>query len=32
VERRIDTGVHVATPENMDQPDMKALLHPDLAQ
>jgi ribose transport system substrate-binding protein len=32
VERRIDTGVHVATPDNMDQPDMKALLHPDLAQ
>lgn len=32
VERRIDTGVHVATAENMDQPDMKALLHPDLAQ
>jgi ribose transport system substrate-binding protein len=32
VERRIDTGVHVATPETMDQPDMKALLHPDLAQ
>lgn len=32
VERRIDTGVHVATPENMDQPEMKALLHPDLAQ
>ena len=32
VERRIDTGVHVATPDNMDQPDVKALLHPDLAQ
>jgi ribose transport system substrate-binding protein len=32
VERRIDTGVHVATPDNMDQPDIKALLHPDLAQ
>jgi len=32
VERRIDTGVHVATPDNMEQPDIKALLHPDLAQ
>jgi ribose transport system substrate-binding protein len=32
VERRIDTGVHVATPDNMDQADIKALLHPDLAQ
>ena len=32
VERRIDTGVHVATPDNMDQPEMKALLHPDLSK
>ena len=32
VERRIDTGVHVATPDNMEQPDIHALLHPDLAQ
>jgi ribose transport system substrate-binding protein len=32
VERRIDTGVQVATPQNMKQPDMNALLHPDLAK
>lgn len=32
VERRIDTGVHVATPDNMEQPEIKALLHPDLAK
>lgn len=32
VERRIDTGVRVATRENMDQPDVKDLLQPDLAQ
>jgi ribose transport system substrate-binding protein len=32
VEKRIDTGVHVATPDNMDQPDMNALLHPDLSK
>jgi ribose transport system substrate-binding protein len=32
VEKRIDTGVHVATPDNMEQPDMKALLHPDLSK
>lgn len=30
VERRIDTGVHLVTPENMDQPDIKDLLHPPL--
>ena len=30
--RRIDTGVHVATQENMEQPEMKALLEPDLSQ
>ncbi len=30
VERRIDTGVHLVTPENMDQPDIKELLHPPL--
>jgi ribose transport system substrate-binding protein len=28
VEKRIDTGVHIVTPENMEQPDMKELLHP----
>jgi ribose transport system substrate-binding protein len=32
VERRIDTGVHLATPDNMEQPEIKALLHPDLAK
>jgi ribose transport system substrate-binding protein len=32
VEKRIDTGVHVATPDNMEQPEIKALLHPDLAK
>jgi ribose transport system substrate-binding protein len=30
VEKRIDTGVHVATKANMDTPEMKALLEPDL--
>jgi ribose transport system substrate-binding protein len=30
VEKWIDTGVHVATKANMDTPDMKALLEPDL--
>jgi ribose transport system substrate-binding protein len=28
VEKRIDTGVYLVTPENMDQPDIKELLHP----
>jgi ribose transport system substrate-binding protein len=28
VERRIDTGVMLVTPENMNQPDVKELLHP----
>src|ERR1051325_8747305 len=28
VEKRIDTGVVLATPENMDQPQIKELLHP----
>jgi ribose transport system substrate-binding protein len=32
VERRIDTGVHLATRDTMDQPEMKALLTPDLSQ
>ena len=30
VEKRIDTGVNVATKANMDTPEMKALLEPDL--
>jgi len=30
VEKRIDTGVHVATKENMTAPEIKALLEPDL--
>jgi len=32
VERRIDTGVQVVTRENMEQPAMKQLIHPDLAK
>ncbi len=32
VERRIDTGVQVATPQNMKQPEIDALLHPELAK
>jgi ribose transport system substrate-binding protein len=32
VERTIDTGVHLATHDNMDQPEMKSLLSPDLSQ
>ncbi|MGH7199235.1 MAG: substrate-binding domain-containing protein, partial [Planctomycetaceae bacterium] len=28
VEERIDTGVHVATPQNMHEPEMQKLLHP----
>jgi hypothetical protein len=32
VEKRIDTGVHVATQENMDQPGMRELVHPELAK
>jgi ribose transport system substrate-binding protein len=32
VEKRIDTGVHVATKENMDQPGMKELVEPELAK
>jgi ribose transport system substrate-binding protein len=31
VERRIDTGVRVIARDTMDQPEMKALLQPDLA-
>ena len=30
VEKRIDTGVIMVTPENMDEPEMKELLSPDL--
>ena len=32
VEKRIDTGVQVVTPENMNQPEMNQLLHPDLSK
>ena len=32
VDRTIETGVHVVTHDNMDQPDMKALIEPDLSQ
>jgi ribose transport system substrate-binding protein len=32
VEKRIDTGVHIATPDNMKQPEIHALLHPELAK
>jgi len=32
VEKWIDTGVHVATKDNMDTPDMKALVEPALAK
>lgn len=32
VEKRIDTGVHIATRENMNEPAMKELLKPDLSQ
>jgi len=31
IEKRIDTGVHLITPENMSEPEMKALLSPDLS-
>ena len=32
VEKRIDTGVVLATPENMDQPEIRELLHPPIDQ
>jgi ribose transport system substrate-binding protein len=32
VDRMIETGVHLVTHDNMDQPDMKALIEPDLSQ
>jgi len=31
IEMRIDTGVYLATRENMDDPDIKSLLMPDLS-
>jgi ribose transport system substrate-binding protein len=32
IERSVDTGVHLATPTNMDEPAMKELLSPDLSK
>jgi ribose transport system substrate-binding protein len=32
VERRVDTGVQLVTKENMDRPEMKELLSPDLSK
>jgi ribose transport system substrate-binding protein len=32
VERRIDTGISLLTRENLDQPAMKELVHPDLSR
>jgi ribose transport system substrate-binding protein len=32
VEKRIDTGIHVVTRENMSQPETKELLQPDLSK
>jgi ribose transport system substrate-binding protein len=32
VEKRVDTGVTLITPANLDQPDMQTLLHPPLDQ
>jgi ribose transport system substrate-binding protein len=32
VERRVDTGVQVVTPQNMNEPAMKELLQPDLSK
>lgn len=31
IEKRIDTGVHLITPDNMSDPEMKTLLTPDLS-
>lgn len=31
IEKRIDTGVYIATKENMDDPEIKSLLSPDLS-
>ena len=32
VEKRIDTGVHVVSRDNMEVPEMKELLRPDLSR
>ena len=32
IEKLIDTGVTLATPENMNDPEIKQLLSPDLSQ
>ncbi len=32
IERRIDTGVYLVTQENMDEPEVKSLLQPELSQ
>jgi ribose transport system substrate-binding protein len=32
VEKRIDTGVRLITPDRMNEPDARALLHPDLSK
>jgi ribose transport system substrate-binding protein len=32
VDRRVDTGVQMLTPENMDEPEMKELVNPPLAK
>ncbi len=32
VERRVDTGAAVATPENMEDPEIRSLLHPEQAR
>jgi ribose transport system substrate-binding protein len=32
VEKRIDTGVTLITPENIDKPEMKDLIQPDLTR
>jgi ribose transport system substrate-binding protein len=32
VEKQIDTGAKLVTPENMDTPEIKELLHPDLGK
>jgi ribose transport system substrate-binding protein len=32
VQKRVDTGVHMVTRDNMDQPDIKQLLQPDLSK
>jgi len=32
VEKRIDTGVKIATPDNMNDPEIKSLLEPDISE